>query len=101
MATETSRRIVEVIRSIPRGRVSSYGTIARLAGLENGARAVVRLLHSSSDSERLPWHRLLRKDGTIALPAGSGLEMQKALLEAEGVAVSKAGRVDLERFGWP
>lgn len=101
MATETSRRLIEAIRSIPRGRVSSYGRIAALAGLANGARAVVRLLHSSAETEKLPWHRLVRKDGSIALPEGEGRELQRALLESEGIELDPGSRVDLSRYGWP
>lgn len=99
MANETSRRIIELIRQVPAGRVSTYGTIASLAGLANGARQVVRILHASNEAK--PWQRILRKDGSIALPEGAGFEEQKALLEAEGVEVSAAGRVDLVRYGWP
>ncbi|HET7839742.1 MAG TPA: MGMT family protein, partial [Rectinemataceae bacterium] len=93
-------RILAAIRSIPKGRVTSYGLIARLAGMPNGARQVVRALHTSSGSQDLPWFRLLRKDGSIALPQGEGFELQKALLEAEGVKVGKGGKVDLASFGW-
>jgi methylated-DNA-protein-cysteine methyltransferase-like protein len=100
MASKTTIRIREVLASIPRGRVISYGSAAALAGLPNGARQVVRILHSSAEKEGLPWHRFLRKDGSIALPQGGGYELQKSLLEAEGVAVSPSGKVDLSRFGW-
>jgi methylated-DNA-protein-cysteine methyltransferase-like protein len=58
------------------------------------------VLHSSAEKEALPWHRLLRKDGSIALPRGEGFELQRALLEREGVEVSADGTVDLGRFGW-
>ena len=78
----------------------SYGAAAALAGLPKGARQVVRVLHSSAEKQGLPWHRLLRKDGSIALPRGGGFELQKALLEDEGVEVSPAGKVDIRRFGW-
>ena len=100
MASETVTRIKEVLARIPRGRVLSYGSAAALAGLPNGARQVVRVLHSSAEKENLPWQRLLRKDGSIALPPGGGFELQKALLEAEGVDVSRGGKVDMERYGW-
>ncbi len=100
MASETTKRIREIILRIPRGRVLSYGEAAALAGLPNGARQVVRVLHSSAEKENLPWQRLLRKDGSIALPRGGGFELQKALLEDEGVEVTTAGKVDLQRFGW-
>jgi methylated-DNA-protein-cysteine methyltransferase-like protein len=92
--TETTRRIIEAIRAVPGGRVSCYRDIALAAGLPNGARQVVRILHSMSKTERLPWHRIIRADGRIALPPGGGLELQAALLHSEGVKVYASGRVD-------
>jgi methylated-DNA-protein-cysteine methyltransferase related protein len=100
MASPTTQLIIDTIKKIPKGRVASYGQIAQMAGLANGARQVVRVLHSSSEKEKLPWHRLLKKDGSIALPAGEGFELQRQLLESEGVEVSPEGNVDLGRFGW-
>jgi methylated-DNA-protein-cysteine methyltransferase-like protein len=97
---DSTVRIIRIIRDIPPGKVSSYRDIARAAGLFNGARQVVRALHSMSRTQDLPWHRVIRADGHIALPAGEGRELQIALLRAEGVTVSAAGRVDLTRFGF-
>ncbi len=97
----SSQLIVEVLRSIPRGRVASYGAVAARAGLMNGARQVARLLHSSSEKENLPWFRVVRSDGGIALGEGRGFEEQVARLAAEGVEVGADGRVDLTRYGWP
>jgi methylated-DNA-protein-cysteine methyltransferase-like protein len=100
VASEQTERILAIISAIPRGKVTSYGAVARLAGMPNGARQVVRALHTSSGKHDLPWFRLLRKDGSIALPPGSGYELQRSLLEAEGVEVGPGGKVDLERFSW-
>jgi methylated-DNA-protein-cysteine methyltransferase-like protein len=98
--SEETLRIIAVLSSIPRGHVASYGLVAELAGLRNGARQVVRVLHARSEKDRLPWFRVLRKDGSIALPPGEGFDLQRALLQAEGVEVSPLGAVDLGRFGW-
>jgi methylated-DNA-protein-cysteine methyltransferase related protein len=100
MPSVETLRIKETLKRIPRGRVASYGTIADLAGLQNGARQVVRVLHTSAEKEGIPWFRLVRKDGCIALPPGEGFELQRALLEKEGVEVSPEGKIDLGRFGW-
>ena len=100
MPADETLRIAAVLRSIPPGRVTSYGVVARLAGFPNGARQVVRTLHARSEKDKLPWHRLLRKDGSIALPRGDGFELQRALLESEGVVVGPGGKIDLARFGW-
>jgi methylated-DNA-protein-cysteine methyltransferase related protein len=96
---EPSRRIVDLIRSIPRGRVATYGQIAAMAGMPNGARQVARLLHSSSGTQRLPWHRVINASGGISLPAGSGGALQRALLEKEGVVFLRR-KVNLRRYAW-
>lgn len=93
------RAILDAIRSIPRGRVTSYGEIAARAGLPRRARMVGRILGDYS-ALKLPWQRVLRSDGRIAFPAGSrGWREQRALLIDEGVIV-RNGRVDFSRFGW-
>ncbi|HEX7990299.1 MAG TPA: MGMT family protein [Stenotrophomonas sp.] len=85
-------RILEAIRTIPRGQVMGYGEVAAKAGLPGRARLVARLLGSNGDPE-LPWHRVLRSDGRIAMPEGSrGWREQSQRLRAEGVVVEN-GRV--------
>jgi methylated-DNA-protein-cysteine methyltransferase-like protein len=96
---ESTLRILEAIRAVPAGRVSCYRDIAYAAGLPNGARQVARILHSLSDAENLPWHRIIKADGHIALGEGNGRELQISLLRAEGVKVSRNGTVDMERYG--
>ncbi|MDR1107624.1 MAG: MGMT family protein [Spirochaetaceae bacterium] len=97
--TESTLRIINAIKAVPRGRVSSYRNIALRAELYNGARQVVRVLHSLSRSQNLPWHRIIRADGRIALSEGGGREEQIALLRSEGVAVSDGGKINLDRYG--
>ena len=98
--TAFSRKVVEAIRKIPRGRVATYGQIAALAGNARAARGVAWILHSSSDAARLPWHRVIGGRGRISLGRGRGFEEQRKRLAAEGVAVDRAGRIDLESFLW-
>jgi methylated-DNA-protein-cysteine methyltransferase related protein len=94
-ATDASR-ILDAIRAIPPGEVAAYGEVARRAGLPGRARLVARVL-SNNDDPGLPWHRVLRSDGRIALPAGSeGWREQSARLRSEGVAVVD-GRVAMPR----
>jgi methylated-DNA-protein-cysteine methyltransferase-like protein len=97
--TDTTRRIIEQILAVPKGKVSCYRDIALKAGLPNGARYTVRVLHSLSEKHALPWHRIIRANGSIALGEGEGRELQIKLLRSEGVKVSPSGRVDMERFG--
>jgi methylated-DNA-protein-cysteine methyltransferase-like protein len=96
--TDSTSRIIKALQAIPRGRVSSYRDIAWTAGLPNGARQVVRVLHSMTEKYKLPWHRIVRADGFIALES-PGKELQISLLRTEGVQVSKFGRVDMEIYG--
>ena len=69
---------------IPRGKVSTYGAIARAAGFPGAARQVVRALRQSHG---LPWHRVVAAGGRIALPGESAFE-QRFRLESEGVRFS-------------
>ena len=96
--TESTLRIIAALKAVSPGRVSSYRDIALAAGLPNGARQVARILHVMSPIHKLPWHRIIRADGGIALPAGAGKEEQIALLRAEGVTVSAAGAVEPRYF---
>jgi methylated-DNA-protein-cysteine methyltransferase-like protein len=92
-----SDRIIEAVRSVPYGRVATYGDIAFLAGHPKAARRVARLLHSSSASLQLPWHRVVGSQGKILLK-GAGFDEQKRRLQAEGVIVDTQGRIDLELY---
>jgi methylated-DNA-protein-cysteine methyltransferase-like protein len=98
--TETTLRIINAIRAVPPGSVSSYRDVALAAGLPRGARQTARVLHSLSRSQNLPWHRIVRVDGTIALPPGGGRELQIALLRSEGVEVPETGPI-APRWFWP
>lgn len=89
-------RAAELIRSIPKGKVATYGQIAGMAGEPRGAREVVRVLHTQKN---LPWHRVLAARGRITLP-GQGGALQRRLLEAEGVRFDADGTTPLAVYGW-
>jgi len=85
IAAETrNMKIRAAIMKVPRGQVSTYGAIARAAGLPGGARLVVRTL---GQSHGLPWHRIVAAGGRIAIPGEGGLD-QRFRLEMEGVKFS-------------
>lgn len=79
-----TQRVIDTIKEIPAGQVMTYGDIARVAGSPRGARQVVRILHTLSDAENLPWHRVVNKDHEITAPGMTG-EIQRQLLADEGV----------------
>ena len=94
-------RIWSQVRRIPRGRVATYGQVASLAGLPGHARQVGYALSALPHGSRVPWQRVLNARGEVSARAGDTDQgLQRALLEAEGVAFHASGRVDLERFRW-
>ncbi len=93
-------RVVKFIRSIPAGKVATYGQIADYAGNPRAAREVAYILHSSSEKEDLPWQRVINSKGRISMKPGYGYELQKRLLEDEGVAFDDEDRVDFQRYLW-
>ena len=99
--SDLHRRIWKAVARIPRGRVSTYGRIAALAGLGSNARLVGYALHALPSESEVPWHRVVNARGSISLPEGEGAwQLQRALLVAERVSF-RDGCIDLARYGWP
>lgn len=98
--TPFTENVVEIIRSIPEGKVATYGQIAGLAGSPRAARQVVRALHSMSKKHRLPWHRVINAKGQIAIQDDESYNEQRLSLEAEGVEIGLGGVIDLEKYQW-
>lgn len=90
-----------VIRKIPRGRVATYGQIAELAGIDGHARQVGYALHALPQGSSVPWHRVVNSLGEIsARSSDDSDELQRKLLEAEGIELDHRGRIDLRRYRW-
>lgn len=100
MASPFHQRVKQTIRRIPKGKVATYGQIAALAGDPRGARQVSWVLHSSSEKDKLPWHRVINGQGRISLPVNMGYELQRAMLSDEGIEFGLRDTIDLERFQW-
>jgi len=92
--------IIRMIKSIPKGNVATYGQIAALAGYPNGARQVVRILHTCTQKYDLPWHRVINAKGEIALSIYNGADEQKAMLQAEGIQFLEEYKIDMKRYQW-
>jgi methylated-DNA-protein-cysteine methyltransferase-like protein len=95
-----------IVARIPRGRVTTYGTIAALAGKPRGARQVGFALAALHDGEAaVPWHRVLgRRPGNhagISMGDPVAADVQKGRLEKERVRFGPGGHVSLARYGWP
>lgn len=87
-----TQQIIDEIRKVPYGQVCSYRDIASRAGLINGARQVARILHGLSAKYQLPWWRIIRSDGQIALHEPARSE-QIERLRTEGVRFSDQGKL--------
>lgn len=92
--------VYDIVKRIPRGRVSTYGRIAQLTPVPRGARGVGWALHALGPSEarKVPWWRVINAAGRISNEYNA--ELQRALLEAEGVVFNTRGYVDLDRYLW-
>lgn len=99
--TEFTRRIYEVVKQIPKGRVASYGQVAQLAGNPRGARGVGFALHRNPEPGVIPCHRVVFQDcSTCTGYAFGGPEVQRRMLEDEGVRFLPDGRVDMAACRW-
>lgn len=92
-------KVIQIIEKIPSGRVTTYGTVAIMAGVPRGARLVGGVLHFNiSDA---PWQRVINRQGFISTRClDHPKELQKALLEQEGIEVTSDFMVDLQKYGW-
>lgn len=88
--------VLNIVSQIPRGRVTTYGTIATWAGWPSHSRMVGRTLRYTPGAELLPCHRVVNKEGRTA----PGWSRQRLLLEAEGVTFKANGHVDMQRHLW-
>ena len=95
-----SQRLKSLIKNVPRGKVATYGQIAGLAGNPRAARQVVRILNSSWEKDKLPWYRIVNRTGRISLKPGQGYEIQKQLLEKEGIRFRDDDTIDFDRYLW-
>jgi methylated-DNA-protein-cysteine methyltransferase-like protein len=95
-------RIYRAVMRIPRGRVATYGQIARVAGMPRHHRQVGRALRGLIDDGLVPWHRVVAANGMISARStdGSCETMQRERLEREGIVFDARGRVTLARFQW-
>ena len=96
----SERSVFELLCTIPRGRVTTYGDLAEALGNRSWARAVGNALHKNSDGDKFPCYKVVNSRGRLSQNyAFGGLEEQKRRLEADGIVVNNFG-VDLVRVGF-
>jgi methylated-DNA-protein-cysteine methyltransferase-like protein len=97
---ESHLRILQTVRQIPPGYVSTYGQVAEAAGQPGRARLVGYVLGSSPLAADVPWHRVVGASGCISERRGDGPTEQRRLLAAEGVELGADSRIDLLAYQW-
>ncbi len=94
-----NQRVYEVVKNIPKGKVCTYGYIALMIGSPRASRVVGYALHRNPDPQNIPCHRVVNRHGRLAPSfAFGGMEIQKQLLEHEGIKVRDDGTVDLSIY---
>lgn len=92
--------LYELLLTIPRGKVVTYGTLAEMLGNRRMARAVGNALHSNPDGEKYPCYKVVDSKGELSRAyAFGGIDEQKRRLESDGIVVEN-GKVDLKRYGY-
>lgn len=92
-------KVYKFTRSIPKGKVATYGQIAEYLGNKKLARVVGNILHNNPDPASIPCHRVVNGKGRVSQAfAFGGGEAQQALLEKEGIVFETKGQVNLEKY---
>lgn len=100
--SDTYQRIYAVVACVPRGRVATYGQIARMADMPRHARLVGYALNALAPGNRLPWHRVVNAQGRISQRGddGTAAATQRRRLEREGVQFDARDSIALDRYRW-
>lgn len=96
--TPFTEKALKIMKSIPAGKVMTYGQVAEMSGNKRGARQVARILHSMSKKYDIPWHRIINAKGEIGLKDEEGRFTQKEKLIAEGIELTTNGKVSLVKY---
>ncbi len=95
------QEVYDIVRKIPKGKVATYGQIARMLGQPKRAKIVGWALHKNPYFGEVPCHRVVNRNGEISSGfAFGGMEVQKEMLEAEGITFDEDGKIDLNEFLW-
>ena len=100
MTTDFTQNVIHIIQSIPKGKVLTYGLIARLAGNPRAARQVSWILHSSSKKYHLPWHRVISSNGFLSMKSIEDKQYHQKLLELEDITFIDNFKIDLGLYLW-
>lgn len=95
------RKIYEIVKEIPAGKVATYGQIAQMAGNHRWARVVGYALHANPEPSVIPCHRVVNRNGEVCEGfAFGGADVQRKLLESEGITFTDDGKIDFKKCLW-
>jgi methylated-DNA-protein-cysteine methyltransferase-like protein len=97
-------KVYTLVKKIPKGKITTYGRIANLLGAPRAVRAVGYALNSLKKSQvnEIPWQRVINSKGEISFKGDAyRANLQRKLLEQEGIIFNIVGQVDFKKFGWP
>lgn len=95
------KKVYEIVSRIPEGKVATYGGIGKLLGYPRGAKVVGWAMRSAPEGLNLPCHRVVKATGELAPRYVFGdVEIQRAMLEAEGISFREDGTIDMEKHLW-
>ncbi len=97
---EFTQNVIRIIKNIPKGKVLTYGLIAKLAGNPRAARQVSWVLHSSSKKHRLPWHRVISSNGSLSMKSIEDRQYHKKLLELEAITFVDNFKINIQKYLW-
>lgn len=100
VASDFRECVLRIVRAIPRGRVLTYGQVSLLAGAPHSARQVGRVLYSLGPNTHVPWQRVINRYGGLSTYKIGAGELQRHLLQVEGVKFRADGTVDLLKYQW-
>lgn len=91
-------KVYDLVAKVPKGKVTTYGALSKLVGVD--PRVIGFALHQNKDPKNIPCHRVINSKGMISSGyAFGGPNIQKQMLETEGIVFDKKGKVDLKSFG--
>jgi methylated-DNA-protein-cysteine methyltransferase related protein len=93
-------QVYHLVRHVPPGRVTTYGTLARALGAPHWARQVGWALAALDNDDDVPWHRVVNARGGLSPRSYGSADLQRALLEDEGVRFDLQSRLDLDTYLW-
>ncbi len=95
------KEIYKIVQKIPKGKIATYGQIAKLMGYSKHARHIGFALSKLDNNSKVPWHRVINSKGKISPRGIKGCDdYQRILLEEEGIIFNKQGIISLKKFQW-